>query len=360
MRRKRTSYPIKWTKEACLEAAKQCVSLKEFEQTYNGAYKRALKQGWLNDIVFPIPRRCTHRSDDEIISVAKLYTTLSDFYRKERNFYGLAHRRGLLQTFTWLKRKYDNNHTIHDAVYVYEFKDTKTAYVGRTIDTERRHNEHKKDIRSAVYQYAHSQNIEIPTPRLLYTHLSIKDGQRLEAETIQNYTQNGWVLLNKAPTGSVGSLTEFSKSECVNIAKRYIFKKDLANDYPKIYAALQRHNWLKECIWLKSYKRRDEDITYGQFVAVASKYKSRSDFAHSHHALYDIGRERGWVDSIFPAKLKPKPVIQYDLNGTLIAEYASIGEAARVTGCDTDRIIACCKHRQRHTHHYKFEYKESV
>lgn len=41
---------IKWTKEACLEAALKCSSKTLFKTNYSGAYSAAKKNGWLKTI----------------------------------------------------------------------------------------------------------------------------------------------------------------------------------------------------------------------------------------------------------------------------------------------------------------------
>lgn len=354
-------YHTKWTYSDCLNAASQCLSLKEFSQKFYGAYNRARKSGWLNSISFAVPKRNTKRTNDEIISIAKKYTSYSDFYRKERNTYNLAYRRGLLSTFTWLKRKENDANYFHaDNVYVYEFTDTKTAYVGRTISPARRHAEHTLYERSSVYNYAKTHGISIPQPKYVYTNISVKEGKRLEGKVIEEYRNNGWALLNKAPAGSIGSLSEYSKDTCINAAKKYRYKKDFSKAEPKIYAALLRHKWLNECTWLKSYKRKWADITFDKFIELVQPYKNRSELCKHHPSLYYIGNKHGWTNLIFKHCIQPKPVIQYTLNGEYVAEYNSIGEAARALNCDTDLIINCCKHRRRYTHHYKFEYKENI
>ena len=349
---------IKWTYDEFVKVAKQCRSVSDLHNNYPGAYRHAQKCGWLDTYQFPIPKRVCRRTDEEIIAVAKQYTSYSEFYQKERNFYGLAHRRKLLPQFTWLIRKESANGVVYrDNVYVYEFKHYKVAYIGRTIDPIRRHNEHSLYEKGCVWKFAHTHNCSIPEPIYVYKNVNIKTGPRLEGEVMQQYRDNGWTLLNKAPAGSLGGMTEFSKSTCINIAKRYMYKKDLFNERPEIYSALLRHKWMNQCTWLKSYKRKWDDITFDDFIKIAKKYRTRTDFSHKNSALYNVANERGWIDKLYTRKIVPRPVVQYTLDGQFIAEYSSVGEAARATHCDTDRIIACCKHRQRYTHHFKFEYK---
>lgn len=53
-----------------------------------------------------------------------------------------------------------------------------------------------------------------------------------------------------------------------------------------------------------------------------------------------------------------KAVIQYSMNGELIAEYSSIHEAERNTGCHHGHICKCCKGKKKSTGGYIWKYKE--
>lgn len=53
-----------------------------------------------------------------------------------------------------------------------------------------------------------------------------------------------------------------------------------------------------------------------------------------------------------------RPVLQYDLNGNLIAEYKSACEATRQTGCDQSDITRCCQGIRKTAKGYLWRYKE--
>ena len=52
-----------------------------------------------------------------------------------------------------------------------------------------------------------------------------------------------------------------------------------------------------------------------------------------------------------------KPVLQFSKNGEFIAEYASIREAERKTGCPNQSICYCCKGKLKSTGGYIWKYK---
>ena len=53
-----------------------------------------------------------------------------------------------------------------------------------------------------------------------------------------------------------------------------------------------------------------------------------------------------------------KPVIQFSKDGEFIAEYNSVMEAERQTGCNPSHICKCCKGKLKSTGGYIWKYKE--
>ena len=55
-----------------------------------------------------------------------------------------------------------------------------------------------------------------------------------------------------------------------------------------------------------------------------------------------------------------KPVLQFSKDGIFIAEYSSIGEAERLTGCYHQHISKCCKGKLKSTGGFIWKYKEGI
>ena len=55
-----------------------------------------------------------------------------------------------------------------------------------------------------------------------------------------------------------------------------------------------------------------------------------------------------------------KPVLQFSKDGELIAEYSSIMEAEKNTGCFNPNICACCKGKLKSTGGFIWKYKEGI
>ena len=54
---------------------------------------------------------------------------------------------------------------------------------------------------------------------------------------------------------------------------------------------------------------------------------------------------------------KSKAVVQYDLQGNLIAEFEGLRDAERQTGISHENISSCCRGKTKTTHGYIFSYK---
>ena len=76
--------------------------------------------------------------------------------------------------FENLKVKTDNKSFVH-CVYVYEFKGTNHAYVGRTDNITLRHWQHKNNTKDTVRRFAEDNNITLDKLNKVRKELNIKD-----------------------------------------------------------------------------------------------------------------------------------------------------------------------------------------
>ena len=336
-----------YTYDECKQLAAKCNNRTEFKTRYHAAYDASHKNNWIDNFKFPnIRTTCRGKpiiTDDDVISVAKKCTTLKEFITQYPTWYANARKRRLISKFTWLKRHSDLLNGFNDNVYVYEFKRTKTAYIGRTVLPTTRDNEHRRPGDS-VYEYATLHNMRIPKPKYLYTQLTLTQGVELEGAMMEQYKKNGWHLINKAKAGSVGSLHKYTKKHCIEVAKQYTWLSDFKKNDSLILDALRRHGWIADCTWLKSSIQRSSDWTYDKCHAEALKYKGRNDFYEKSNYAYRVAKKNGWLEKWFPSKIyQLQPVAQYSYDGkTLLATYTSIKDAADAVHASPCNISACC------------------
>lgn len=96
-----------YSKEECRRLAKKCKTLSEFTTKYRCAEVVANRNGWLKEFTWLERQRAprVRWTTEALVEESKKYRTLSDFYKGNRNAYGMAYRHGLLGQFTWLERK---------------------------------------------------------------------------------------------------------------------------------------------------------------------------------------------------------------------------------------------------------------
>ena len=134
-----------------IEESKKYNSKSEFGKNKSGAYHFALKNDLLKEMIWlKRPKRydIIKWNYETVIDESKKYTSRSEFAKKCDGAYKYALKNDLLDDMVWLKSKelFGENGQKIDNVYAYEFIKYKVVYVGRTIDTERRDKQHRKHL----------------------------------------------------------------------------------------------------------------------------------------------------------------------------------------------------------------------
>lgn len=88
----------RWSKEAVDSEAKQYSSRKEFSRSSEGAYRAALRNGWMDEVCSHMPqgRPATHWDKGMVFDEAKKHDTRKAFYKNGRGAYQFAYRHGWL------------------------------------------------------------------------------------------------------------------------------------------------------------------------------------------------------------------------------------------------------------------------
>jgi len=200
-------------------------------------------------------------------------------------------------------------------IYIYKFNND--IYIGLTKDIKRRHYEHKTKHRDSIYKYCINNNINPNTIeyQIILSQLTAKESQEKEDYYKEYYKEQGYNILNKGKTGigssSLGSITtKWNEQTCYQEAQKYIWYKDFHRKSPRAYTVAMTNGWILKYDWLK-------------------------------HRIRDT-----------------KPIIQYDLNGNKIKEFASIYQINKELGYDSHTIRrACLKIEQLTAYNYIWSYK---
>ncbi len=342
----------KWTDESLAELAQKYTTLKDFRENHGGAYKTAQDRGILNDITKHMPR-VKIWSYDEAKQEAEKYNTFADFQKNSLAF-SQSYKNGWTNDFKkFLKlrkgewEKYTKDMVIADVaksvnkndfrskfplsykaarergwydevtqplvsvvddrtrlIYAYEFPD-KSVYVGLTVNEKRRKSGHLNitDVESPVAQHMIDTGLE-PVYKLIVKDLTPKEAQESEGCTEEKYKLNGWKVLNRYKTGSLGACRKFwTKEMAQKESEKYKTRIEFKKGNKNAYQAAQKYGWLKDLT--KNMEYVDRTIwDYENSKNLAKKYKTRSEFKRANFAAWNNSRKNGWLDEFYPIKLK--------------------------------------------------------
>lgn len=194
----------KYTYDFCKECASKCKNRFAFSKLNYSAYKTSILNGWIDEF-FENSKRLTYDRCKEISSkyngditlfrkeqynvyqymqrnhiihdffrkepkwnyqtcyeTAKRYTCKRDFENNEGRCYETARKNKWLDDYTWFTTPIlgDRINETKNYIYSYEDNETKTVYVGRTVNIKSRHKTHNNKIRRRTKQI--SYNVMIP------------------------------------------------------------------------------------------------------------------------------------------------------------------------------------------------------
>ena len=303
-----------WTKERCYGEAKKYKSKNGFHKESSGAYKVALKNGWLADYTWfdETKKENNYWTFERCYDEAKKYKSFAEFRKTCISAYGAARKNGWLCDFTWLEKRTVSDKPIY-AVYRYYDEETNTVYVGLANNMKRRHKEHcngfiKRGERryDVVYRYFHSINKEVPDPIILKDGLFANDAQSYEDIYIQEYKKDGLNILNLAKAGSLGASGKWTKDACYREALKYKTRSEFKRSNGSAYQSAMRNGWVKDYDWLSDPKTVKGATKYTREYCEneAKKYKTRADFMNANNGAYTVARKNGWLDDYTWLKTK--------------------------------------------------------
>lgn len=261
---KRTTKPIGyWNYDNCYNEAKKYKTKKELEIGNGSCYFAALRNKWLGDYTW-MPKSKKRQSKwnrYKVFKIAQQFKTKSDFEKQEKGCYLAALKNGWIKEMDWFVPKsiepMDLTKKSH-VVYAYIDEDSKTVYVGLTYNIKNRHRRHK--LAGSVFKYFSSLDKEIPEPLILKEKLTVQESRFYEHFFLNEYKKNGYHALNKAATGintgSVGGGRIFyTKEKSFEIAKKYHSKIEFLKANASCYNRAKQKGWLETYEWLTSKEK---------------------------------------------------------------------------------------------------------
>lgn len=272
----------------------------EFQKSCRGAYKSALKHGWLKEMDWFEGKKWDY---EHCYQEAKQHKTKNEFRKCCGTAYNASLKHGWLDDYTWfvdgkIKMLTDKN----DSVYKYYWEETNAIYIGRTLISQQkdRINNHRTSEKDTVFKYAKENGLEVPQMEIIEENITPIEGLEREDYWVNYYKEKGYNVLNKAKTGvgsgSLGAINsgKWNKKTVFEEGKKYKTKKEFSKGCASAYNAARRNGWLSE-MGFEEMRKPNGYWTKEKCYEIAKLYKTRYELKKSSPKAYDAARRNGWL-----------------------------------------------------------------
>lgn len=306
--RKRYDY----SKEECQIEALKYKTRKEFYNNAISYYRVAYRKGFFNDICSHMeyiikpsenrtktPKKRGYWTKELCQIEALKYKTRGEFYNKGCGAYSASLKNNWLDELC--KHMSVELNYKERLIYIYEFPDNH-AYIGLTHNIKIRHSAHQRDKKSSVFKHIKKTGL---TPKLIIgDYMDINSASISEGEKLDEYKTNGWVILNKVKTGSLGGVVlTYTKKDCREKILQFKTIERLRKYEKNIYNALIRHGWLDGFKHL--FISKDEYVNLiSKFWSIelcaeeALKYNNLKTFEEKNNDCYLVALKYNWLNGI--------------------------------------------------------------
>ena len=235
------------------------------------------------------PRNFTR---DEVIEEMQRHQYRKDFQRARSGMYNWV----LRNEKTLLNMYKPKANSMKRGIYVYEFTDGR-AYVGLTYSFEIRNHDHKSDPTSPVFIHI-KRTGESPDMKVLERDLDTEQAKQREAYWVEWYRSQGWMMLNKAKAGALGTHTKimYSQQQIDEAVAQCETLKEFKQRFKSIALYCQRNrikiplSTPRPCIKLEEAN------------AIASQYGSRGELKRCRPNIYVRCVKHHWLDILYPGQ----------------------------------------------------------
>ena len=339
-----------WTYEKCSNIVSQYTIKSKFRKEQRFAYKSILKNKWFDllshlEELAPSGNKIRYEKEFDTIEKCKeealKYETRSELLNGCSLLYKIIHRNNWGDICFAHMKKVGN--TSKRFIYVFEFKETKHAYVGLTCNIKKRKEEHLginlrfKNVKSNVYQHMVENNIDPVFKILTKRPVKEENAEKSEDKWMRHYENNGWKLLNIAKAGSLGSprkrnLEYFQniKDECSTLSE--FIKKTTSHD---------KYRLKKEGLWNDLIQGLEIDVVYwtkDNILKEYHKYKgySRYRLQKEMSGLFKAVNRYNLIDELFPLK---ENILTYEYCKEIALQYTTYSEFYKNSRSVRDKCV---------------------
>lgn len=286
-----------WTLEKCHIEALKYLTLKDYKKSSGGSYNTAYQNKWLKEV-------CSHMKmckpnnywTKEVCKQEALkYTDYETFNKNASGAVSASRTGGWFEEITSHFKVKGNRHKRF--IYAYEFPDNH-VYVGLTHNIIERQNNHL--ISGSVFEHIKSTQLEPEFKQLIEIPVEVDDARRLEAEYLNRYVTNGWLKLNKVKTGAVGSNNvKWDYNNCKIEALNCNTFSEFRLGNRSAYNASLKNKWLNDiCSHIKKSRKPVGYYTLEVCIEIAKDCTSIYDIKKKNTTACRKIYTNGWLSII--------------------------------------------------------------
>jgi len=294
------------TKQECIEKAQEYTTLKDFCKNAKKYYTYAYRRGWLQEVCAHLQREWNLHTKEEVSIAASKYKYRSDFYKGDPILYDYAYEHKWLdEVCAHMVLKGSGKGTSHRTIYWFQFNDH-SVYVGLTNNptiSARRYKDHMTSTASQVYKKIMDGYSFIYEFDGYFYPESIASNK--EQEKVEEFRQNGWIILNKARAGGLGNVFRYTDEELEYVAKQYSILSEFMKEHPSMYSIIlrrKRQDMLAHMYRGKGYeyfvKGKNTKHTKEKCAEVALLCSTISEFQEKYPKEYAAAYSRKWIKEI--------------------------------------------------------------
>ncbi|QNJ55308.1 hypothetical protein vBValMR11Z_382 [Vibrio phage vB_ValM_R11Z] len=286
-----------WTLERLKEDALKYQTRNEWHKNSSGAYSAAHYHGLIDEC-------CSHMTTtrkasgywtlERLKEDALKYKTRREWAKNSSGAYSAAQQRGIIdECCSHMKTNVKNL----SKRCIYRIYSGNEIYIGLTYDTDRRFHDHRKGTPQIV-DLIERVGIENVIFERLTDYMEPELAQIAEAEHIEYYANNDWVILNRSKAGSLGGdmlhwTTERLKEDALKYKTRNEWQKNSSG-----YDAARKRGIIDECCGHMPATRQKPSgyWTLERLKEDALKYKTRNEWYKNSSGAYQTARKRGIID----------------------------------------------------------------
>ena len=294
---------MKWTKEYCQQIALTCKSRKELSGKSRTCYTISHKKGWLDEICSHMPKlfreNANHWTKENCHKEALKYNTRSLFEKGNLGAYTKARRQNWLDEICGHMDFRQRGAQGKKKVYLLTWAKENMIYIGITNNPKRRINDHLEDSSNKKVRKLILSGIT-PEVEIITDWLEFEDIVKKEQELIDKYKFEGWKVLNIAKGGALGGITikwtyELCKQQALKYKSRGAFEE---NESGCFKAAIRLGIYEEICSHMEYIKVPNHFLTKEKCSEIAKLYNSRTEFSDKNGGAYNKCLKRGWLDEL--------------------------------------------------------------